>query len=238
MAIFSSKYPLLGAAAAVALIAAQPGPAMADTAGPIFGITYIEALPADAQVASTQLKAAAKASRKAPGNLGYVVLVREHEKSQFAILEAWSDQQAMDADAAAQPVKDAFTALLPYLKAPIDRRPQTPMMVDASRLKTALTPSSGHVFVITHVDIQPAFKDQGMATVRKFDTDNQTTRGALEFDLTQQTNRLNHISLIEVWGNKTVQVAHDAAPGTIAFRNAVLPLSGAPFDERIYNPLP
>jgi quinol monooxygenase YgiN len=58
--------------------------------------------------------------------------------------------------------------------------------------------------------------------------------GNLRFDVWQQGNRPNHLTLIEAWGKKSAREAHDWAEHTRKFRDALLPMSGSLYDQRLY----
>jgi quinol monooxygenase YgiN len=226
--------PRLVATSALCAIAAFAAGSVR-AAEPAYGITYIEVAPNSDAKAATALKIGAAGIRREAGNIGYVGLERIGIPGQFAILEVWTDKQAMDDSAASDPEKQMLTALKPLALAPVDRRPQTPVIVDIDRTKAALAAlDAKSMIVITHVDIAPATKDQGLAVVRTLDAASKQEPGDRAYDMVMQTNRANHISLIEVWKNQASLLAHQAEKSTIAFRANVLPLSGAPYDTRVY----
>ena len=61
--------------------------------------------------------------------------------------------------------------------------------------------------------------------------------GAERFDFWQQSNRLNHFTLTEIWKDQAALDAHNAAPGTRAFRDQIGRMLGALYDDRRYRNL-
>ena len=61
--------------------------------------------------------------------------------------------------------------------------------------------------------------------------------GSVRFDIFQQGNRPNHFSVVEIWKDQTAYEAHITAAHTKAFRDALTPMTGALYDERLYRAL-
>jgi quinol monooxygenase YgiN len=160
------RFVATSAVCAIAAFAAS----LARAAEPVYGVTYIEVAPGSDAKAAMTLKTAAAGTRQEAGSIAYVALERIGIPGQFAILEIWTDKQAMDDSVASEPVKQMQAAPKPLALAPIDRRPQTPVIVDIDSTKAALaTIDLKSMIVMTHVDIAPATKDQGLALVREMD---------------------------------------------------------------------
>jgi quinol monooxygenase YgiN len=90
------------------------------------------------------------------------------------------------------------------------------------------------VFVITHVDLVPPKRDDGVAAVRTLAERSAGTAGNHRFDALVQASRLNHLTLVEGWTDAAAQEAHSAADATRSFRATLGPMSGALYDERLY----
>src|ERR1700730_8366359 len=86
----------------------------------VYVVRYIELIPAAEQQGAGLLKQLADASRKEAGVVRFDVVKRISPANQFAILETWKDQQALDAHAAAH--KKFVDAVQSLLIAPIDDR--------------------------------------------------------------------------------------------------------------------
>ena len=220
-------------AALCAVLALTAMPVLA--AEPVYGVTYIEVAPSSRAAAVAALRAAAAGTRVEAGNIGYLPLERVGVAGQFAILEAWADQPAMDTSGAAAPAQQMRASLQPLVLAPIDRRPQTPVVVDIDRTKAALAAvNAASLVAMTHVDVAPVSKDEGLAVVKALDAASKQEPGNLAYDLVMQTNRPNHLSLLEVWRDESSLEAHQAQSQNVNFRKTILPLSGAPYDQRVY----
>ena len=63
-----------------------------------------------------------------------------------------------------------------------------------------------HQGVLTHVDAVPVHKDTGVGRVSRLARDSRGEPGCVRFEAWQQTDRPNHMTLIEIW---TGEGAHD-----------------------------
>ena len=90
------------------------------------------------------------------------------------------------------------------------------------------------IHAVTHVDIIPPKKDEGVESVRKLAEQSRGSPGNIRFDALVQANRPNHMTIVEAWRTRPAQDAHTSAPYTRAFRTALTPMSGSLYDERLY----
>jgi quinol monooxygenase YgiN len=65
-------------------------------------------------------------------------------------------------------------------------------------------------------------------------TDTYSDSGNISYDVLQQANRPNHFTVVEEWANRKALDGHAMAAHTLAFREKLLPMAGALFDERLY----
>ena len=124
------------------------------------------------------------------------------------------------------------TALGKLESAGTDERIQGPLFVESEK-PAALSP----VPVMTHIDIIPTALEQSRSKIKQLVEANRHQNANTRFDVLVQTNRQNHMTLIEGWQRAADKRAESAAPSTISFRHDLLPLSGSPYDERNYRPL-
>ena len=227
---------LLAAASAQAQTAAaqtapaQTAPAQTAAAGAAYLVTYIEVGAASAGRAATVLRRLAAAGRRADGNRGFLAL-REHARpGRFALVEAWRDKAALDAHAAAE--QAAFAALQPILASPPDPRLCTGL--DLSGGGAVEPGAKGTVYVLTHVDVVPSAKDEAIGLVKAVAAASRQQDGNLRYDVYQQGNRPNHMTVFEAWQDRTAHDAHVTAEATRQYRGKLLPLAGALYDERLY----
>lgn len=151
------------------------------------------------------------------------------------ILEVWSGPEAR-ADHADSAHTIAFrNALEPMLYAPYDERPHVGLV--AGDLGMMPVGDASTVHVITHADIIPPEQfapcerqvgpngpcgNEMMVDLAEF---GRTHTGNLRFDVLTQSNRGNHMSVVEMWDGAGSQAAHQNTAEKKAFRNQ---LSGIP----------
>ena len=207
-------------------------PASAQDDPSIHMVTYIEVVPATQGQFATLLRQLANASRKDAGLTRFEILQRTAPAREFVILESWKDQQSFDAHVASAHHKQFREKVTPHLIAPFD---------DRFSLPTLLAPSQavrgGVVYVVTHVDVPGAVRDKGLAALTALAGPSRKDAGNLRFDVVHQKNRTNHFTVVEIWKDQRSNDAHELAPHTRAFRNALTPITGALYDQHWYKPL-
>jgi quinol monooxygenase YgiN len=176
-------------------------------------VSYIEAVPAAKDQAADMLRRLAEQSRKDPGSVRFEVLQRIGYPDQFAVLEVWEDVKAQEAHGAAAHTQSFRDKLKPLLRAPYDERPHIPLAVGS-----ASAPAKGAIYAVTHVDVIPKGKDEGTEFVRQLSMASRKGPANLRFDSLTQTNRPNHMTLVEVWRDQAAVTAHSAADHTKQFR--------------------
>ena len=204
--------------------AAQPA-----AAGPIYIVTYFEVAPAASRKTAGMLRQFAGATRKEDGNVEFLALHESGRPGRFAIVEAWRDKAALEAHGAA--TRALADKLETAFASPFDARRFWTMAVAAP---AAGADMKGAVFVLTHVDVFPAGKDQTIELLKQLAEASRKEGGNLRFDVLQQEGRLNHLPLVEAWRDAGAQRAHAMAEHTRAFRAKLVPLQGALYDERLY----
>ncbi|HZL40319.1 MAG TPA: antibiotic biosynthesis monooxygenase [Pseudolabrys sp.] len=150
-------------------------------------------------------------------------------RGDVAFLEKWQDANAQASHATAADTKSFYDKLKPLLAAPIDARAHSGYAVGPRKSAGARA-----VFVLTHVDLIGAKKDEGLAALKQLSADSAKDAGELRYDVLQQASRPNHLTLAEAWRGKAALEAHEAAAHTRKFRDALLPMSGSLYDQRLY----
>jgi quinol monooxygenase YgiN len=194
-----------------------------------YSVSYIEVASPKRTTAIHLLRALRDAARREAGNSGFEILQRIGRPWHFAILESWNDTQAQASHAAMPDTKLFSDNIKALLTAPIDERPLLGFAAGPAK-----TPGARAIYVVTHVDLIGPKKDEGLAALRQLSADSTKDAGRLRFDVLQQTNRLNHLTLVEVWRDQAALQAHEAADHTRKFRETLLPASGSPYDQRLY----
>src|SRR5205809_7385556 len=200
----------------------------------VYAVTYIDVTPATRAADAALLRQLAAASRKEPGVVRYEVFQRGTPANQFAIIEIWKDQQSYDAHAAAAHVKTFRQQIEPHLVAPIDERPYVGLATGA---KDSAALPRGATVAISHVDVIPPKKDDGVAALKALAEPTRKDNGNLRFDVYQQKARPNHFTVIEVWRNQKAAADHEVGAHAKDFRKVLGSATGALYDQRWYKAL-
>ncbi|PYM93408.1 MAG: hypothetical protein DME04_11255 [Candidatus Rokuibacteriota bacterium] len=198
--------------------------------GNIYTAIYIEVMPTSRADGVAALKRYRDAARAEDGSLRCEVVTRIGQPHQFAILEVWKDQKAFEAhgkSAAAAQLREKVHAIR---SAPLDERVH--IGVSVGPLQPG--PAGDAVYVVTHVDVIPPRKEDGLAAVKQLGADSRGAAGNVRFEGVQQTNRPNHFTVVEIWKDAKAVDAHAMADATRLFRDKLGPMSGALYDERMF----
>jgi quinol monooxygenase YgiN len=212
----SSLRMLLGSVVSAALSVAFVPVAGADDAAVAYVVTYIEVAPAAANEAGGLLKTFRDASRREEGNLRFDALHRSERPNHFAIVEAW---------------KGPSEKLARLLSAAYDERPHIALSVAPAPASPA---GQAAVYAVTHVDVIPTFKEQGVGIVKALAEASRKDAGSVRFDALTQSSRANHMTLVEAWQDRKAFDGHIVAAHVKKFREALGPMSGSLYDERLY----
>jgi quinol monooxygenase YgiN len=177
----------------------------------------------------TLLRRYREAARKEGGNLRCEIVQRIDQPHQFAILEIWKDQAAFEAHGKSASTADTREKIAAIRNAPTDERVHTALSV--GRIDA---PSRGGIYVITHVDVIPPRKDDGVAALKRLGEDSRRDHDNLRFEVVQQINRANHFTVVEIWRDARAVETHSMAAPTREFRDKLATMTGALYDERMY----
>ena len=173
------------------------------------------------------------ASRKDPGNAGFEAFQEIGRPSRFALFEAWHDKAASDAHNKG-PAATAFRdKLQSMLVGPFEVR----LFDGFSIAGPSAQGGPLAVYVVTHVDVFPAGKDQAAALVTALAEAGRKMPGNLRFDVLQVVGRPNHFTLVQGWRDRKAFDDSLMAAPTRDFRQKLTPLEGALYDERLYHAL-
>ena len=181
----------------------------------------------------TALKRYRDATRAEDGNMRCELVSRIGQPHQFAILEVWKDQKAFEAHgkgASATQLREKVHAIH---SAPLDER----VHVGVSVGPLQPGPAGDAVYVVTHVDVIPPRKEDGLAAVKQLGADSRGAAGNVRFEVVQQTSRPNHFTVIESWKDQKAYDGSRSADAQRQFRDKLGPILGALYDERVYRAL-
>jgi quinol monooxygenase YgiN len=199
----------------------------------VFAVTYFEAAAPDVAhtVALTQQFLAA--GSKEPGNAGFEAFQEIGRPSRFALFEAWRDKATADAHDKGPAAIAFHDKLQPLLVGPFEVR-----VFDGFSMAGPTAPGGPRaVYVVTHVDVFPAGKDQAAALVTALAEAGRKIAGNLRFDVLQVVGRPNHFTLVQGWRDRKAFDDSLMAAATRDFRQKLTPLEGALYDERLYRAL-
>jgi quinol monooxygenase YgiN len=199
----------------------------------VYLATYVDVMPNAVASGAVLLKQYRNASAQEDGNLRFEVLQEIERPNRFAIVESWRDKAALDAHAATASTLQFRDKLQAIENAPYDERINNGLYAGQRKNES----QTGAIYVLTHVDVVPAGKDDCMAALKAMSIDTVSDAGNISYEVLQQANRPNHFTVIEAWTNREALDAHAMAPHTRAFREKLTPIAGALYDERFYKAL-
>ncbi len=199
----------------------------------VYLATYIEVMPNAVPSGIALFKQYRDANLKEDGNLRAVALAEIDRPNRFVVVEAWRDKAALEAHGQNAATLKFRDMLKPIADAPYDERITNALYVTQGKNER----QSGAIYVLTHVDVIPAGKDDCMAALKAMSVDTAGDAGNISYEALQQANRGNHFTVIEAWTNRNALDAHAMAAHTRAFREKISPIAGALYDERIYKAL-
>ena len=217
----------------LALAAAHPAAAQQAGGAAVYAVTYFEAAAPDIAKAVALTRQFAAASRKEPGNAGFEAFQEIGRPSRFALFEGWRDKTAADAHDKGPAATPFHDKLQPLLVGPFEVRVFNGFSIAGPTAQGG----TQAVYVVTHVDVFPAGKDQAAALVTALAEAGRKIPGNLRFDVLQVVGRANHFTLVQGWRDRKAFDDSLMAASTRDFRQKLTPLEGALYDERLYRAL-
>lgn len=195
-----------------------------------FVVSYIEVAPSAAGAAAALIRQRAESTRKEDGFVRTDALQRAAPTNEFVLVSVWRDLAAFEKSRDSAGSKDILGKLGPHLIAGLDSRIHNALIGgdDAGR-------GAGTVFTVTHIDVPPPNKDACIALVEAQVAASRKDTGCMRYEVFQQSSRSNHFSAVTAWSDRAAYDAHIANDHTRDFRKKLTPLSGALYDERIYD---
>ncbi len=221
---------LLFAAGSASAQITPPAPAL-PSVSPQYVVTYFEVAPAFAAAAAKIARDYRAATRKENGVTALDLYQGAYLPYHFAMTGQWSDTAAFNAHSEGAALKTFRTSLTPHLIAAYDERRHHALEVG----KTAAAKSG--LVTLTHVDLIPSGRDAGIESVKMIASQSRAEPGCVRFDALTQSNRPNHMTLVQSWRDDAAYRRYIVSAPCKAFRESLLARSGSPYDERSYRPL-
>ncbi|HSU64103.1 MAG TPA: antibiotic biosynthesis monooxygenase, partial [Burkholderiales bacterium] len=86
-------------------------------------------------------------------------------------------------------------------------------------------------------DVVPPKREDAQAALKVLADANRGAEGNLRYEVLQQTNRLNHFTVVETWRSRQAFDANGMSAHQREFRDKLAQMTGALYDERLYESL-
>jgi len=199
----------------------------------LYVATYID-IKRDALVEGIALLVLYRESRTTAGGPNIDVLREISRPNRFAIIEACKDQSAFDDRERAEQTLQFRARLRAIHSSPYDQRVHSGFAIGSSTGQT----TRESLCVVTHVDVPPPRKDETEVLLKRLADQSRNDEGNIRYDVFQQIPpRTNHFTMFAAWKDADAFELHETKPHRKEVREALWPLLGAPYDERLYKPL-
>jgi len=221
---------LLGLAFLLAVAAYST--AQAQTGGAaIYGVTALDIAPGATSQGVALLRQYRDGALKQAGNMGVTLLQEADWPNRFVIYEAWKDQAAYDANEKATHSAELRDKLKSMGGAPYDRREYHVISVGPAQA----TAGGETIYMQLHLDVFPPGIEATLAAARAVAEAARKGDGNLHYDVVRSVKPpLSHTTLFAAWQNRKAFDAYEDSAYARQFREAVGPLLGSPFDDRLY----
>src|SRR5262249_4207858 len=93
------------------------------------------------------------------------------------------------------------------------------------------------LYVATYIDLQLNSTNQGIALMKRYREAVHSEKGNSSIDIVQEIGRPNRFVIVEIWKDDASFEAHEKAPQTAQFRNALKAIHNSPYDQRVHRGL-
>lgn len=215
-----------------AAVLALAAPLRAQTADAVHIATYLEVGSASTREAVALATQYEQASRSDAGNVGVTALQEIGRPERFVVIETWTDQASFADHEKAAHTLDFREKLSAIHRSPYDQRVNRGFAVDS----LPQTAGRSAIFVVTHVDVPGARREEAEALLKPLFAASRIAPGRVRYDIYQQLEpRMNHFTLFAVWDSRRALDAYGGTAHSRRFREALAPMLGALYDERLYH---
>jgi quinol monooxygenase YgiN len=199
--------------------------------GAVYVATYIDVQAASTNQGTTLIKEYRETTHAEKGNLGIDVVRETGRPSRSVIVEIWNDAASFENHEKAAHTIQFRSKLKTIQNSPYDQRVHKGLSVDPK----AWLVERGAVSVVTHVDVPPQSKEQAQVLLTHVAEASRNDEGNLRYDVFQESpSRTNHFTVFAVWKDRKAFDSHETKTHSKQFREAIAPMLGAPYDERLY----
>jgi polar amino acid transport system substrate-binding protein len=224
----------LGPDDAVVAPPAVAPPTVAPPAAAVHVVTYLDVRPASANAGASLAAQYQNDTKTAAGMVAVNALREPGRPNRFVIIETWRDQAAFAEHERAPHTlafRESFRAIR---RSPYDQRVTHGFAVDP----VPATAGRNALYVVTHVDVPGARREEAEVLLRRLFESSRTKPGHVRYDIYQQNEpRTNHFTIFAVWDDERAFDATGSAPHWQQFTEALAPMLGALYDERLYRPI-
>ena len=219
-------------AAATALLLSTSAGAWA--AEPTYVATYLDVKSASINAGATLTRQYVRATRVEAENVGTNAFQEIGRFNRFVVIETWTDRAAF-----ADHEKAAHTMEFRQKLKSIHRGPYDQRITHGFAVDPAPAVAGPHaLYVVTHVDVPGAQREDAERVLKELFQSSHAGAGHERFVIYQQDDpRANHFTMFVVWNSRRAFEDYADTPQWLQFREALAPLLGAPYDERLYRPL-
>ncbi len=189
----------------------------------------MEAAPTGQDDAADCLTEFGTLAQEAEGCAYAAALQSINRPGEFALTQAWEDRETLDEFWTSGPAKSLVHEMDGVLVAPMDIRRHATLHAAEPVLD-----DTDAIHVITHVDVVPVNEDAGRRHVEGHASKMTGVAGCLAAGGYAQIGKSNHMTLWEVWRDVDSRARHLSLAHVISFRADLLPLSGSPYDARLF----
>jgi quinol monooxygenase YgiN len=215
--------------ATVALLLATT--ASAQTPDTLYVATYLDIQPSSVGIGSALASEYVRFTGTETGNLHAGAYQELGRNNRFVVVEAWRDRSAFAAHEKSAHTLEFHTKLKTLQRSPPDQRLLRGLSIDP--LPSAA--GSKAIYVVTHVDVPNALREQGEKLLQELCAAGRTDTGHLQYDAYQQLEpRMNHFTVFAAWKSRDAFDAYGATTHWRQFTATLTPMLGALYDERLY----
>jgi quinol monooxygenase YgiN len=197
----------------------------------VYVATYIDAQPASVNAAASLIKSYGETVKAEKGNLAIDIVQETGRPARWVVIEVWNDAPSFEAHKKAASTAEFQNKVKAIQNSPNDERTHKGLSVDSK----SWVFGRGSVAVVTHVDVPPPVREQAQALLTKVAEASRADEGNLRYDVLQESpQRTNHFTIFAVWKDRKAFDSHEGKPHARQFREAIAPMLGAPYDERMY----